>query len=176
MHATLDFPTNEEKAGDTQDSTDRKEARDHEVDGWSIRLPGLMLQLKLLKKLYAKAKHWKRMSAVFVYAQIVLAPKVGRKEKRERVRGGKSLQGTLLNILLNRTIRSMRWLELLGFSGQMTPSFLFSFFFFISIGVFPLLLPPPVSKENFSDIKSKWDEHKPHECFHRDRKQRIGAG
>ena len=46
MHATLDFRTNEKKAGDdTQDSTDRKEARDHLVDGWSIRLPGLMLQL-----------------------------------------------------------------------------------------------------------------------------------
>ena len=58
MHATLDFRTNEEKAGDdAQDSTDREEARDHEVDGWSIRLPALMLQLKLLKKLYAKAKH-----------------------------------------------------------------------------------------------------------------------
>ena len=34
MHATLDFRTNEKKASDdTQDSTDRKEARDHEVDG-----------------------------------------------------------------------------------------------------------------------------------------------
>ena len=58
MHATLDFRTNEKKAGDdTQDSTDRKGARALEVDGWSIRLPALMLQLKLLKKLYAKAKH-----------------------------------------------------------------------------------------------------------------------
>ena len=138
MHATLDFPTNEEKAGDTQDSTDRKEARDHEVDGWSIRLPGLMLQLILLKKLCAKAKHWKRMSAVFVYAQIILAPKVGRKEKRERVRGGKSLQGTLLIILLNRKNRSMTRIARLS----KTNDAFFSVLLFFS---FPLVFFPSSS-------------------------------
>ena len=52
------FVLMKKKAGDdTQDSTDRKGARALEVDGCSIRLPALMLQLKLLKKLYATAKH-----------------------------------------------------------------------------------------------------------------------
>ena len=58
LHATFDGRTNEKKAGDdTQDSTDRKEARVLELDGWAIRLPALIVQLKLLKKLYATAKH-----------------------------------------------------------------------------------------------------------------------
>ena len=51
------FVLMKKKAGDnTQDSTDRKGARALEVDG-SIRLPALMLQLQLLKKLYSTAKH-----------------------------------------------------------------------------------------------------------------------
>ena len=41
----------------TQDSTDRKRARALEVDGWTIRLLTLMLQLKVLKKLFVTAKH-----------------------------------------------------------------------------------------------------------------------
>ena len=72
---------------DTQDSTqDRKRARALEVDGWLIRLLTLMLQLIVLKKLLVTAKHRKRSCTVFVYAEIIVAPKVGRKAKREKER------------------------------------------------------------------------------------------
>ena len=59
LFATLDVRTNEEKKtfDDTQDSTDRKRARALEVDDWLIRLLTLMLQLKVLKKLFVTAKH-----------------------------------------------------------------------------------------------------------------------
>ena len=174
-HST--FVVMKRKAGDdTQDSTDRKEARVLELDGWAIRLPALIVQLKLLKKLYATAKHWKRMYAVFAYAQIILARKVGRKEKRERVRGGKSLQGTLLIILMNRTIRAMRWLELLGLPGQMTHYFLFFCFFHFRWYFSP---PPLIScqqKELFGHKIKMGQTQLSRECFHRDRKQWIGAG
>ena len=70
----------------THDSTDRKRSRALEVDGWLIRLLTLMLQLIVLKKLLVTAKHRKRSCTVFVYAEIIVAPKVGRKAKREKER------------------------------------------------------------------------------------------
>ena len=72
------------KAGDvTQDSTDRKGARALEVDGWSIRLPALMLQLKLLQKNYMLRRNIKEECMPCSFTQI-LAPKVEKRNEKGR--------------------------------------------------------------------------------------------
>ena len=58
LPATFEVRTNKKKISDaTQDSTDRKRTRTLEMDGWLIRLLALILQLKVLKKLFVTTKH-----------------------------------------------------------------------------------------------------------------------
>ena len=167
---------------DTQDSMDRKRARALDVDGWLIRLLILMLQLNVLNKLFVTAKHWKRRCTVFVYTDIIVAPKVGRKKKREKerewennrrtVRGGYSGQRTIIS-LMNGTIRAMRWPDLLGFPGWIT---LFSSSLFSASLVFFPSFSHHSAKRTLRIQKAKWDKHKPRERFHRGRIQWIRAG